>query len=642
MPPKRFKEISPAIRTRSSQKEEIKPTEGSPPLRTPNTPRLAETFPEIAAEWHPTLNGAFAPYNVSQFAAHRAWWKCKFGHVWRRAVSNRTFAKDTGCPECELEASSIAGQRPDLAKLWSSKNGDLNPNKVRPNAPFLVWWQCEIKDHDDYLRTVVLRCDTTKPRGCPVCAGYQPEKSQSLAALFPNLLKDWHPTLNGDVNPYQLVPGSNFVAWWRCAKDKEHEWPAAVFHRTTDCPECPYCSLFYITDKNRLSVLFPDVAAEFHPQKNRFLWPHIEGNFKFKRNLRIPPQLKARNRRLRASDLAYNSKETVWWKCKSKGHEWEMSVENRTIRNRNCPECKAEKLAQEDSLAAQFPSLAKLWHPTRNAPLKPTDFVPGSAQEIIWRCPKSATHNWPAPIYSMVRSFKGGTHGCPWCSGLKTDEKNSLKSKCPAVAKLWHPTENGELTPDDFTFKSNERAWFHCGKPKHVFESEIARMVTSFERGHNGCPFCRGKRAAPDNCLKRKYPQVAKMWHPTKNEKLTPSDVTPGSFTIAFWLCEYGHDWPAKVSAMVQSHRLKSAAKGCPYCYGKKPTKGHNLFDEYPEAAKLWDPEKNLPTKPWGILPKSNKVFHWRCGQHSWKAKVSNVVMRVIERKTACPECRKS
>lgn len=222
---------------------------------------------------------------------------------------------------------------------------------------------------------------------------------------------------------------------------------------------------------------------------------------------------------------ATNCDEIFWWKCTAKGHEWQMSVEKRAINGRGCPDCATEKLANEDSLAAVLPPLAKLWHPTRNLPVRPTDIVPGSTFHAWWRCPKSATHVWKAHVYSVVRSWKDGNNGCRWCKGLSADEKNSLQSKCPTAAKLWHPTKNGKLLPSQVTWKSNKKVWWHCGKPKHEFQAVVANMVTAVARG-NGCKFCSGHCAAPDNCLKRVCPSVAKMWHPTKNGKVTASDVT--------------------------------------------------------------------------------------------------------------------
>ncbi len=609
--------------------------------RVSHNPRLADTHPDIAADWHPQRNGKITPNDVTALSTYLAWWLCKMGHEWQRQVTRRT-CNGSDCPTCELEASSLAALYPGLAREWSPKNGDLKPNHVRPSCNLLVWWTCPVPDHEDYQHTVACRTDKNKPISCPVCDGVQPEKSDSLAALYPRIAKDWHPKLNPNLSPWHFTPSATTVVWWRCSENESHEWPAPIAYRTRGSGACPYCTLFFVTDENRLSVQFPDIAEEWHPKKNRFLWPHIEGSFKVAHNLRIPAHLKKTNHRLRPCDVAINSDEIFWWKCKSKGHEWQASVESRAINKRGCPQCAREKLETKDSLAAQFPSLGKLWHPSRNLPLRPTDVVPGSTKMVWWRCPKSATHVWKAPVYSVVRSWKDGSNGCRWCSGLSADEKNSLQSKFPAVAKLWHPTKNGSLLPSQVTATSNKKVWWHCGKPKHEFQAYIYNMVASFKKGLSGCRCCSGSIAAPDNCLKRKYPEVAKMWH-SDNGTLTPNDVTPGSPETVIWFCSHGHKWKAKISAMVQSFRLGSAHKGCPYCGGKKPTKENNLWEKYPDAAKFWDPEKNLPLKPWDVLPKSNKKYFWRCleKKHSWTGTASNLVAIILKGRNPCQECRR-
>lgn len=62
---------------------------------------LATKEPEIAAQWHPTLNGELLPTQVTAGTRRRVWWICPEGHIWRTAVANRTNAKKrTGCPVC--------------------------------------------------------------------------------------------------------------------------------------------------------------------------------------------------------------------------------------------------------------------------------------------------------------------------------------------------------------------------------------------------------------------------------------------------------------------------------------------------------------------------------------------------------------
>ena len=65
---------------------------------------LKTLCPEIAAEWHPTRNGALKPTGVLRGSARRVWWQCARGHEWEDAVCSRTGAFQTGCPECARSA----------------------------------------------------------------------------------------------------------------------------------------------------------------------------------------------------------------------------------------------------------------------------------------------------------------------------------------------------------------------------------------------------------------------------------------------------------------------------------------------------------------------------------------------------------
>ena len=43
-----------------------------------------------------------------------------------------------------------------------------------------------------------------------------------------------------------------------------------------------------------------------------------------------------------------------------------------------------------------------------------------------------------------------------------------------------------------------------------------------------GCPYCAGKSTF-STCLETIHPDIAKLWHPTLNGKLTAKDVLPNS-----------------------------------------------------------------------------------------------------------------
>lgn len=66
----------------------------------PGYNELATTHPELAAEWHPTLNGGFTPLNVTQIFNQRVWWQCDKGHEWKADVRHRVKGW-AGCPQCK-------------------------------------------------------------------------------------------------------------------------------------------------------------------------------------------------------------------------------------------------------------------------------------------------------------------------------------------------------------------------------------------------------------------------------------------------------------------------------------------------------------------------------------------------------------
>ena len=53
---------------------------------------LAAVAPDVAAEWHPTLNGELRPEMIMAGSSRYVWWQCPQGHVWRARVDTRTGA----------------------------------------------------------------------------------------------------------------------------------------------------------------------------------------------------------------------------------------------------------------------------------------------------------------------------------------------------------------------------------------------------------------------------------------------------------------------------------------------------------------------------------------------------------------------
>jgi hypothetical protein len=47
-------------------------------------------------------------------------------------------------------------------------------------------------------------------------------------ADFPELLKQWHPTKNGNIESREIKAGSGKRYWWLCNKKEDHEWKTKV------------------------------------------------------------------------------------------------------------------------------------------------------------------------------------------------------------------------------------------------------------------------------------------------------------------------------------------------------------------------------------------------------------------------------
>lgn len=132
-----------------------------------------------------------------------------------------------------------------------------------------------------------------------------------------------------------------------------------------------------------------------------------------------------------------------------------------------------------------------------------------------------------------------------------------------------------------------------------------------------------------ENDLATLHPDLAMQWHPTKNDGLTPSDVTASSHKMVWWHGSCGHDWDARVSERVRG-------RGCSICKGKRVVAGINdLATVYPNIAAQWNFQLNKK-KPTEVLPQSNKKVWWTCEKgHNYHTSPAHRVRKGA----GCPIC---
>ncbi len=148
-----------------------------------------------------------------------------------------------------------------------------------------------------------------------------------------------------------------------------------------------------------------------------------------------------------------------------------------------CPCCENLKTVTSNCLATTHPDLAKQWHPTKNGSLKPEMVVAASPKKVWWKCPAVDDHEWQASIVS--RSRLGA--GCSCCTGLTVVKSNCLATTHPALAKEWHPSKNGDLTPENVGAGSERKVWWLCPNgPDHEWQAQIDQRA----RLSSGCHRC--------------------------------------------------------------------------------------------------------------------------------------------------------
>lgn len=355
-----------------------------------------------------------------------------------------------------------------------------------------------------------------------------------LAYADPELTKEWHPSKNGDLTPFDITIGSGKKVWWRCSVNPEHEWEAKVLNRGKGTG-CPFCSGNRASKDNCLETINPALAKEWHKKKNGTLTP---------------------------KDVTAGSNKKVWWQCQNDvGHSWQASIGSRHSGGHQCPICTGRVASDENNLETLNPNLSKEWHPELNAGKTPRDFTVNSGQKVWWRCSVDPKHEWEAVIAS-----RNSGHGCPECgiertkrAKLEINKRKSLAVLRPDLLKEWDFDKNSDYSPYELASKSTTKVWWRCSKnPSHQWETSLAARTNNSQ-----CPYCIGRITSPETCLATLNPTLAKEWHPTKNGGMTPHNVVPGSAYKAWWLCSNNpeHEWETTV---VNRHLR---GDGCPICH---------------------------------------------------------------------------
>ena len=468
----------------------------------------------------------------------------------------------------------------------------------------------------------------------------QPDVAGSLADLYADVASEWDSELNAPLTAKMITPGSKKKVGWICRKC-HYKWQARINSRTRGghgCPECGRRAAGKAKGAPRpgesLAEKLPEVAAEWHPTRNRDLTP---------------------------SDVGYASNKKVWWLCRNCGNEWRIQVANRR-HGATCKKCASKALAipkPGNSLAERSPSVAAEWHPTLNGDLTPADVAFSRKDKAWWLC-ATCGNVWDASIGNRAKGA-----GCPPCGRAararamrgrklprgskqvprpkKTSNSvprpgGSFADRFPETATEWHPTLNGDLTPDKVTYASNHRAWWLCPTCGHEWDA----IIQSRGKGA-GCRECGRRRAGRANAkpkrggsLAEAFPALAAEWHTELNAPLTPEEVAARSRRAAWWQCSTcGNVWEAGIYSRATGHGCRACADRQRALAFSAPKPGQSLAERDPDIAAQWHPNRNGSLTPSDVTANSGQPAWWLCDRrHEWQAMINN-----RRKARGCPQC---
>jgi very-short-patch-repair endonuclease len=291
------------------------------------------TYPEVAAQWHPTKN-TISVDEATAGSNKKVWWLCSetcsegCKHEWEAIVSSRCNYRKVGCPYCVNKKicihESIVTTHPKISAEWHTAKNTNKLYDISEGSGRKVWWLCPNTCSGgckhEWEATVASRCRAG--HNCPHCASKIICIHTSIITTHPNIANQWHPTKN-TISIEFVTAGSKKKAWWLCTKTCSqgcsHEWEASIGDRCVGYG-CPVCSGRICCIHNSIVTTHPVVASQWHPTKNKEYC---------------------------IDKLSKGSVKKVWWICE-KGHEWKASINSRCHYRggTGCPTCK-HKTAQK-------------------------------------------------------------------------------------------------------------------------------------------------------------------------------------------------------------------------------------------------------------------------------------------------------
>lgn len=408
--------------------------------------------------------------NLTLSSKEKIWWKCNKGHEWKTALRSRVSSikknKITGCPKCAAIKSIIV--REDVISFFNKKlNPGIDLKTLPSNSKKIITWQCP-KNKDHIWKTKYLSRSGTQgaKRKCPYCTGNKVEEKYLLKNLFPNIYSCIIKK-NKKINYEEITSGSGKRYEFKCPKGSDHIFTYTIEKQTKfsttikknqikDELKCPFCRGFRLSKTNSLNITHPNIAKLFDEKKNK----------------------------IKVSKVLFNGRKKYWFKCSKENHSFNTSLSS-IVRGLNskfkgCKKCMGIEFDEGYSLKKNYPKLFKEIDKKKYSKKYLESLSYRSSEKINWICSKNKNHKWSYYIFERVKHS-----ACPFCTGRRFHQDDSLLKKFPEIAKLFCRKLNKvgpeKVKPNDV---KTEYFW-RCDK-NHSWITTAGMLIYN----ETSCPIC--------------------------------------------------------------------------------------------------------------------------------------------------------
>lgn len=594
--------------------------------------------------------------NYTYGSAEPVRWRCIKGHEWVTAIAYRT-TKHSRCPKCSrinesntllnwCRQNSARGER--LIKEWVGLDefgNNITMEDITYGATRKVYWKCS-NDNCDYVWLQSPHGRAPGGYNCAACAGNAVSSINSLESWCKQngewgqqLLTEWNHELNNSIGltPSNVAKSTDKKAYWTC--NKEHTWIATISNRTggkTGCPTCVAASTSY--------------PEQFIYWALKQIYPRTESRCKV---LKSPENPYGIEFDIGVPDipLCIEYSPTYWHTNRHEADLQKIEV------------CKKYNVRLIQIMEDSYNQLTEVYDDDLIIVNMQADYRENILINIVDFILKSLGHSISEiDLETVKKNAWEYSHG-------KLNIEKAIITTHPELAKEFHPTLNGDRTPETISHGSRVEIYWQCIKCGYGSNGEWKSVPLHRSTRATSCPCCNYNFHDMDyrqsggygaitgiNDIQTLHPRLALEWHPTLNDT-TPDKVKPGSYIHRYWQCtkcDYGiiGEWYVRPSSRCNANQKS----GCPNCkynwfddtvhrnYNAVAKQGENdLVSIYPELAKEWNTELNSRDIR-EISFRSHDKAYWTCTQcgyganGEWVATVNRRTAKGYE--TGCPKCR--